>query len=159
MALLLHRCRLGVALRDDQPPERAAILARDVLPGRKAFVIAEPDDPSRLGLCEEDAPSILGHSHVVELGPSLSVDADGRTQIHILGLEPLGPHVVPPVEKARLPLLQRTLEPPILRQVDVVRNPLEIVDARHHALLRSNSARSPVPYTRSAPRGPTAFGR
>src|SRR5262245_39887592 len=159
MALLLHRCRLGVALRDDQPAERAAILARDILPGRKAFVIAESDDPFRLGLCEEDAPPILGHSHVVELGPSLSVDADGRTQIHILGLEPLGPQVVPPFGKARVPRQERTLGPTILRQVDVFRNPLEIIDACHHALLRSNSARSPVPYTRSAPRGPTAFGR
>src|SRR5215471_6544580 len=81
MALLLHRCRLGVALRDDEPPERAAILAGDLLPGRKALVIAETDDPARLGLREEDAPPILGHSHVVELCPSLSVDADGRTQV------------------------------------------------------------------------------
>src|SRR5262249_16759624 len=139
--------------------ERAAVLARNVLPGRKTLVIAKPDDPPRLGLREEDAPSILGHSHVVELGPSLSVDADGRAQVHVLGLEPFGPHVVPPLEEARVPLFQRAVEPAILRQVDVVRNPLEIIDARHHALLRSNSARSPVPYTRSAPRGPTAFGR
>src|SRR5262245_54582078 len=85
MALLLDGCRLGIALRDDEPAERAAILTGNVLPGRKILVIAEPDDPSRLGLREEDTPSILGHSHVVELGPSLSVDADGRTQVHVLG--------------------------------------------------------------------------
>ena len=84
MALLLDRCRLRVALRDDEPAERASILARDVRPGREALVIAEPDDAPWLRLREEDAPSIVGHPHVVELGPSLRVDADGRAEIDVL---------------------------------------------------------------------------
>src|SRR5205814_3595948 len=125
----------------------------------QALVIAESDDPPGLRLREEDPPSILGHPDVVELRPSLRVDADGGAEIDVLGLKPLRPHVVPPLEEAWLPFLERALEPPVARQIDVVRDALEIVDTSHHALLRSNSARSPVPYRRSAPRGPTAFGR
>src|SRR5207249_3001419 len=58
-----------------------------------------------------------------------------------------------------LPFLQRALQAPVAGEVDVVRDALQIVDGPHHTLLRSKSLRSPVPYTWSAPFGPTAFGR
>ncbi len=47
LTLLLHRCGLGVSLRDDQPPERAPVLPRHVLPRRLAAVGAEADRPAR----------------------------------------------------------------------------------------------------------------
>ena len=43
LALLLDRRGLGVPLRDDQPPESPAVLARHVLPRRLAAVDAEAD--------------------------------------------------------------------------------------------------------------------
>src|SRR6266540_494720 len=159
VALLLHRRRLRVALGDDEPAQRAAVLTGHFLPGRIALVVAEVDGASRLGLRQEDAPAVLRHLDVPELGPALSVDAAGGAQVHLLRLEAVGPHVLPPFEEPGLSFLERPLEPPVLRQVDVVRDPLDVVDAGHHTLLRSNSLRSPVPYTRSAPLGPTAFGR
>src|SRR2546428_3603803 len=72
---------------------------------------------------------------------------------------PVRTHVPPPLEDFRLPLLQGAVQAAVLAQVDVVRDPLRVVDAGHHTLLRSNSLRWPVPYTTSAPFGPTAFGR
>ena len=42
-ALLLHRCRLGVALDDDQPLQVGPVLAGHLLPHRLALVLAERD--------------------------------------------------------------------------------------------------------------------
>jgi hypothetical protein len=145
MALLLHGGRLGVALGDDEATEGAAVLARHLLPRGLPLVVAEVDLPSRLGLGEEDAPAVLGHAHVVELGPALGVYAHRGTEIDLLGLEAGRPHVLPPVEELGLPVLERALEPPVLVQGDIVGNPLRVVDASHHTLLRSNSLRWPVP--------------
>src|SRR5207245_1395848 len=68
-------------------------------------------------------------------------------------------HLHPPVEELRLPVLERALEPAIVTQPDVVGDALAVIDGRHHTLLRSNSLRRPVPYTSSAPLGPTALPR
>ena len=46
-ALLLHRGGLGVALHHDQALQAGPVLARDLLPGRFALVLAEPDPPVR----------------------------------------------------------------------------------------------------------------
>ena len=144
LALLLDRGGLGVALGDDEPAERAAVLAGHVLPRRLAPVGAEADRPAGLGLGQEDPPAVLGHLHVVEVGPALRVDADRRAEVDVVGLEALGPHVVPPLEEPRLPLLQRPQQAPVLVEADVVGDALLVVDG-HHTLLRSNSGRWPVP--------------
>src|SRR5262245_15319031 len=159
VTLLLHGRRLGVALGHDEAAQRAAILAGHLLPRGIAFVIAESDRATGLGLRQEDAPAVIRHSDVSELRPALGVDADRSPQIHVARLETVGSHVLPPLEELGLPILERALQPTVAAEVDVVRNPLEIVDASHHTLLRSKSLRSPLPYTASAPFGPTAFGR
>src|SRR5712692_2337776 len=143
--LLLDRGGLRIAVGDDEPAKGAAILARHLLPGRLALVIAEVDLPARLRLGQEDAPAILGHPDIVELRPALGIHAHGRAEIGFLGLEAERSHVVPPLEKLRLPVFEGPLEPPILVQADVVGNKRSVVDAGHQTLLRSNSLRWPVP--------------
>src|SRR3989304_1581055 len=134
-------------------------LPGDPLPGGPPLVVAEADRAPRLRLGEEDPPAVLGHRHEPELRPALRVHAGRGAQVDLPGLEANGPHVRPPLEELRLPLLERPLQAPVLGQVDVVRDPLQVVDTRHHTLLRSNSLRSPLPYTWRAPFGPTALGR
>src|SRR5207245_10648729 len=157
--LLFDGGGLGVALRDDQPAQRAAVLAGHLLPRGLALVIAEGDRAVGLRLGEEDAPAVVGHLEIPELRPALRIHADRRAQVDVARLVALRPHVAPPLEEPRLPFLQRALQAPVAGEVDVVRDALQIVDGPHHTLLRSKSLRSPVPYTWSAPFGPPAFGR
>src|SRR6266849_1075297 len=145
MPLLLDGRRLRVALGDDEAAEGAAILARHLLPGGLALVIAEVDLPTRLRLGQEDAPAVLGHPDIVELRPALGVHAHGRAEVGLLGLEAERSHVLPPLEELRLPVLEGPLEPPVLVQADVVGDKRRIVNAGHQTLLRSNSLRWPVP--------------
>ena len=143
--LLLDRRGLRVALGDDEAAEGAAILARHLLPGGLALVIAEVDLATGLRLGQEDPPAVLGHPHIVELRPALGVHAHGRAEVGLLGLEAERSHVLPPLEKLRLPVLEGPLEPPVLVQANVVGNERRIIDAGHQTLLRSNSLRWPVP--------------
>jgi hypothetical protein len=107
MALLLDRGGLGVALGHDEPAQRAAILAGTSCQAGVPLCSPKAIGAVRLGLGQEDAPAVLRHPHPVEVRPALRVDADRRAQVDVLGLEPVGPHLVPPVQVARLPLLQR----------------------------------------------------
>src|SRR5437879_2227532 len=143
--LLLDRRGLRVALGDDEAAEGAAILARHLLPGGLALVIAEVDLATGLRLGQEDPPAVLGHPHIVELRPALGVHAHGRAEVGLLGLEAERSHVLPPLEKLRLPVLEGPLEPPVLVQANVVGTERRIIDAGHQTLLRSNSLRWPVP--------------
>src|SRR5262249_44743342 len=158
-ALLLDRRGLRIALGHDQPAEHAAILARHVLPHGGAEMVAEADRAARLRLGEEQAPAVLRHLDVVELRPALRVDAHGGPEIDVLGLKAVGTHLHPPVEELRMPLFERALQAAVAGEADVVRDALAVVDTGHHTLLRSNSLRRPVPYTSSAPLGPTALPR
>src|SRR5919198_1342591 len=74
--LLLNGSGLGVALDDDQALQVGAVLAGHLLPDRLALVLAEPDDPVRVALGEEDPPAVVGHVDVVEVSPALAADAD-----------------------------------------------------------------------------------
>ena len=137
----------------------AAVLAGHLLPRRTALVIAEADRAPGLGLGEEDAPAVVRHADIVEVRPALRVHADRGAEVDVLGLETERPHVLPPLEELGLPVLERALEPPVLREVDVVGDPLRVVDAGHQTLLRSNSrALARAVYLEGA-LGPTAFGR
>ena len=107
MALLLDRGRLGVALDDDEAAQHGAIFARHVLPGRLAVMAAERDLAALLLRRQQDAPAVFGHLHVVELGPALRIDRDGGAQIDQRLLEAFRPHVLPPVDVAGMPALQR----------------------------------------------------
>src|SRR5882757_258719 len=109
MTLLLDRGWLGVALRYDDTSQVRSILTGDLLPHRLAFVGAEGNLPIGHLWIQEDAPPILGHLYVAESGPSRLVHARRRAQIAVVLVRALGPHVGPPVEKFRLPVLERPL--------------------------------------------------
>ena len=110
--LLLDARRLGVALRHDQAAELVAELARHFLPDRLPEEIAEADRAVVDGIGEEDAPAILRQLHVLEVRPPVRVDADRRAHVHLVViLEPLRPHVLPPLDVLRLPVLERALQP------------------------------------------------
>ena len=107
MALLLDRGRLGVALDHDEAAQHGADLAGHVLPDRLALVRAERNFAVLLGRRQQDAPAVLRHLDVVELGPALRIDRHGGAQIHERFLKALRPHVVPPVEIAGVPAFER----------------------------------------------------
>ena len=127
-ALLLDGRRLGVALDHDQPAQHGAILAGHLLPGGLALVGAEVDLAALVARRQQNAPAVFGHLHVVELGPALGVDADGGAQVDLGGLEPFRTHGLPPVEIARVPLLQRLQHALVVHQADVVGDLGRVVD-------------------------------
>ena len=61
---------------DDQAAQHGAVFAGHLLPGRLALVGAEIDLAVLLLRREQDAPAVVRHLHVVELGPALRVDDD-----------------------------------------------------------------------------------
>jgi hypothetical protein len=130
VALLLDAGRLRVALDDDEAAQHGAIFAGNLLPGLLALVPAEIDEPVLGARRQQNAPAVLGHLHVVELGPALGVDADGGAQIHVGSLEPFRPHGHPPVDVARMPLLQRLQHTLIVLQPDVVGDLGRVIDVR-----------------------------
>src|SRR5207249_4738218 len=168
-SLLLDARGLGVALRDDEAPELIAEFSRDFLPHGPTEEIAEADPAIVDRIRQKDAPAVLGQLHVLEMRPSGWIDADGGSYVHlVVVLEALRPHVAPPLNVFRLPVLQRALQPPVARQPDVVGNSfggyhgvfLSMPFGIHvHVLLKSNSGRDCDPYAVSAPFSPTAFGR
>src|SRR5579871_4691292 len=97
--------------------------------------------------------------------PAARLDAHCRPQIHIEPVRALRPHVSPPIEKLRLPMLEGALQHLIACQVHVVGDLLLVID-RHEAssngwrYTRSqlNRALFPVPKTFNAPASPTALG-
>jgi hypothetical protein len=134
VALLLDRGRLGVALGHDQAAQVAAVFARHFLPGGLALVRAEIHLAAFLGRVEEDAPAVVGHLDVVEMGPAGRVDADRGAQVDVEVLRAVGAHVLPPVDELGLPVLQRALQGLVVVEVDVVGDLLAVIDA-HGALL------------------------
>ena len=139
VALLLHRRRLRVTLDHDQPLEIRAVLPRHLLPRRLALVRPERDLPLPRPLGQEDSPPVVLHRDVSELRPAFPANVDGRTQVDV----PRGQrrtHLRPPGEELRLPRLQRPLQPAVVVQVHVVRDPLRVIDAlaHHYTRFRSN---------------------
>ncbi len=138
MALLLDRRRLGVALDDDQAAQHGAVFARHLLPGRLAEVAAERNLAALFLRRQQDAPAVFRHLHVVELGPALGIDRDRGAQIDQRLLEAFRPHVLPPVDVAGMPALERAQHGAILGEVDVVRDlgrVIDVDDVGHGSLL------------------------
>src|SRR5271155_141237 len=144
MPLLLDRRRLGVALRDDQTAQDAAMLARHFAPDRLALMLAERNFAIVLWVGEENAPSVVRHLDVAECRPALCVSRNCSPQINIAALETFRSHLAPPSQEAGLPCLERALQAAVIGETDVIGNPLRIVN-RHQTLLGSNSGRVPVP--------------
>src|SRR4029453_18970288 len=123
--LLLDAGRLGIALRHDEPTQRISELTGNLLPDGMPEKISKANPPIRHRVGQKDAPPILRQLHVLEVSPTVRFDAHGSTQVHVVVvLEPLRPHVAPPLHVLRLPVLERTQQPLIARQVDVVRDAL-----------------------------------
>src|SRR5580698_7618531 len=99
MTLLLDRRGFRVALGDDDSTQIGAVLAGNVLPNRLALVIAEIDLAFAVRGREKDAPAILGHFDVIEMGPTARMHTDGGAQVHVGRLRALRSHVSPPLEK------------------------------------------------------------
>src|SRR5882757_7950534 len=122
-------------------------------------MIAKRDFALVLRFGQKYSPPVIRHLHIAEARPPLRIDRSRRSQIDFALLESCRPHLRPPFLEAGLPLFERALEPTILRQVHIVRNPLGVIDRHRHTLRASNSARRPLPYSFSAPFSPVALGR
>src|SRR5690349_11758291 len=105
MALLLYRCRLGIALDDDEPPQHGAIFARHILPGWLAVMAAERDLAVFFLGREQNAPAVVRHPHVIEFGPAFWVNRHCGAQIDEGLLKSFRPHTHPPVDIAGMPAL------------------------------------------------------
>src|SRR5688572_19643166 len=162
VALLLDRCGFGVTLRDDDASQIGAMFARHFLPYRFALMVAELNRPAGLHRIQKDAPSIIGHFHVAEVGPAVALDTDCGAQVNVESVAAVWSGFAPPVYEAGLPVFERTLQCLIGAQVDVVWNPVCRRNARRtasHVRSQLNRALLPVPYTFNAPPSPTALGR
>ena len=84
-----------------------------------------------IALGEEDAPAVVGHGDVPEVRPPLAADVDRGAQVDVLGRQRRA-HRLPPGQEVRLPRLQRPLQPPVLAQVDVVRDLLGVISGGRH---------------------------
>src|SRR6185312_6720981 len=63
-----------------------------------------------------------------EFGPALRIDAYRGAQVDERLLEALRPHVLPPVDVAGMPLLQRALDAHVLAETDIVRDQPVVID-------------------------------
>src|SRR6516162_4901659 len=126
--LLLDRSRLGVALGHNQPPQGRAVLARHLLPHRLAQGIAETNPAIGHRLGEKNAPAVFRHLDHAVARPALLVDRRGGAQIDLGAGKCRGSHFLPPVEKARLPVLERALQRLVLAEVYIVRDSFLIVE-------------------------------
>src|SRR5271167_2179009 len=127
-ALLFDRGRFRVALGDDQPAQRGAVLARNLLPYILPETVAESDLAVRVAFGEEDSPAVLGHTNKTVRRPAFGIDRSRRAQVHVGDLEIARAEFLPPVEKLRLPMLQRALQNAVGAKIDVIRNALGVID-------------------------------
>src|SRR5260221_5221043 len=123
-ALLIDRGGFGVALRDDEPPQGRAMLARYLLPGRLAEFIAETNAAVGHRIGEEDAPAVVRHLDRAIARPALGVDRRSGSEIDVRGEKVARAHLAPPVDEARLPMLEGALQRLVAGEVDVVGNEL-----------------------------------
>ena len=107
---------------DDDASQRVAKLAGNFLVSRAAVVVAETDFCIGLRRLEKDAPAIVRHLHVIEMGPAFGADVDSGAQPDIFFLKAVGAHLAPPVEVVWQPLLECPLKFLVLRKIYVVRN-------------------------------------
>ena len=144
-ALLLDRGGLGIALRHDQAAQRRAVLARHLLPDVLAPVLAEGDLLVGLFRVDEDAPAVIRHLDEAVMRPAVGLDADRGAEVDVEIPGPLGAELVPPVEEPGLPGFQRALEAPVVGEVDIVGDPLVVVDRHGQTLRLSYWLLRPVP--------------
>src|SRR4029077_19062409 len=106
------------------------MLAGNFTPNFLALVLAEGNPAIGFEIGEENAPSVVGHLDVSKCRPALRVGGSRRAQIYVALLKTLRAHLAPPIEKAGLPGLERSLQPAIVGETHVVGNSLGIIN-RH----------------------------
>ena len=134
------------------------MLAGHALPHGLAHGVAEADGALLRGIGEEDAPAVVGHLDRAIGRPAAGVDRGRGAQIDVGSHEAVRAEPGPPFEEFRLPMLERALQRAVVRQVDVVRDPLAIIDV-HQTRSQSKVGREPEPNSFRAPFSPTALGR
>src|SRR5664280_3928408 len=132
-ALLLDGCRLGVALGNDQTAQYGAEFTGNLLPDFLPVVVAKANAAFGIAVGEKDSPTIIRHVDKSISGPPLRVHRGRGAQINVRHLKIARPEVLPPLQKFRLPVFQRALQRAVGAKVDVVRNPVLVVD-RHYTL-------------------------
>src|SRR4029079_3463571 len=131
-ALLLDARRLSIALSHDEAAKLIAEFAGPFLPDRLAGQGAESDAPVVNRIGQKDAPPVFWKLHVLEVRPSGWIDAHRRPNVDlVVVLEPLRPHVLPPLDVLRLPVFKRALETFITGKPNVVGDFL----GRNHAYI------------------------
>src|SRR5262249_14924131 len=122
-----------------------AVFARHLLPGGLAVMLAERNRAALLVRRQQDAPAVVRHLHVIELGPTLGIDRHRGAQVDERLLEAVRPHGLPPVEVAGMPALERAQHLTVLGETDVVRDPgrvIDVDDIAHGVLLQWRMANS-----------------
>ena len=134
--LLFDRCRLGIALRDDDATELRAQFTGYLLPCRFAIVVAEPNPAISNRVGKKDAPAVIGHLDVAVAGPALRVDANRSAQVDVVRTEIAWSLLLPPGQKPRLPVLERPLQLAVVGKVDIIRNLFTVIDTHGYSLTR-----------------------
>src|SRR6516164_9092519 len=122
-------------------PERRAIFPGHLLPCGLALMRPEIHPPVFIARLQENPPAVFRHSHVVELRPPVRLHAYRRAQVDVIVAAFGGPHVVPPPEKRRLPVLERALQHAVSSQVDVVWNFFRVIDHDFPQFFRNPSVK------------------
>src|SRR3546814_20998349 len=93
----------------DDAAQIGAVFARRVLPDVAANIFAEVHLAIAILRRQEDAPTVIGHFHVIEVRPAIGLHADSRTQINIEVLQGSGAPFAPPLQVVGLPVFPRAL--------------------------------------------------
>ena len=117
--------------------QHGAIFPGHLLPGGLAVMPAEGNLAALFLRRQQDAPAILRHLDVIELGPALGVDGDRGAQIDQRLLKTVRPHGHPPVNVAGMPAFERAQHLTVIGEIDVVRDAGRVIDVDYiaHGLL------------------------
>src|SRR5215475_14038788 len=73
VALLLDRGRFGIALNHYKTAQHGAVFTGDIMPCRLAEMAAERNSAILLSGCQQNAPAVFRHPHIVEFSPTFWV--------------------------------------------------------------------------------------
>src|SRR6266496_2406085 len=119
--LLLYRRRFRISLGNNDAPQSITKLTRYFLISRFSTVITEADLRIWVGRFEKNSPTIFGHFHIVEVGPTVGFNTDCGAQVNILVLKTFRSHLLPPFKVIRQPLFQRAQKFLVLGKIYIIR--------------------------------------
>src|SRR5208282_133550 len=94
----------------DEPAQRGAMLAGNLLPGGLAHHVAEADAAVGYRLGEENSPTVFRHLGRAVGRPTLGIDRGRGAEIDVGAVKGRRAKLAPPIEKMRLPMLERALQ-------------------------------------------------